>query len=379
MQKERSRGCRVLFVFLIICLACSVISAAAAAVIGVPYTTARIGAAAPELDAVQRFLLTTYLMLNLEALRLPVGEPSEVYDLEVLPGESVSAVASRLEEAGWIPNSTLLRNYMRYRGMDRGMEAGKYTLYGWMTVRQLAEALQRAQVDQSLFTVVEGLRREQIASSIALSSPTITESDFIQATSSWPATNPLIGEIPAGASMEGFLFPDSYSLEPDMTAQELTQSMLDNFEVKVGPEFREGFLVQGLSLYEAVILASIVEREAVVPEERELIASVFLNRLSTGMRLEADPTVQYALGQQADGEWWKAPLDIIDLGINSPYNTYLNFGLPPGPISNPGLGSLKAVAFPADSTYFYFRARCDGTGRHAFAETFEEHQQNACP
>jgi UPF0755 protein len=158
----------------------------------------------------------------------------------------------------------------------------------------------------------------------------------------------------------------------------LVQSMLQNFDKRVTGELRSAFSDQGLSLYQAVILASIVEREAVVPDERELIASVFLNRLSMDMKLEADPTIQYALGQQPDGGWWKAPLSLEDLEINSPYNTYLYQGLPVGPICNPGLDSLLAVAYPASSPYLYFRAQCDGSGRHFFSETFEEHQRNAC-
>jgi UPF0755 protein len=111
-----------------------------------------------------------------------------------------------------------------------------------------------------------------------------------------------------------------------------------------------------------------------------LIASVFLNRLAAGMPLEADSTAQYALGyQEKTHTWWKNPLSLGDLQVDSPYNTYLYGGLPPGPISNPGLNALRAVAFPAQAEYYYFRAACDGSGEHNFAETFEEHLQNACP
>jgi UPF0755 protein len=134
-----------------------------------------------------------------------------------------------------------------------------------------------------------------------------------------------------------------------------------------------------LTFDEAVILASIVQREAVVEDEQPMIASVFLNRLSIGMKLETDPTVQYALGYQEDrGSWWKSPLGLDDLAFDNPYNTYLYQGLPPGPICNPGLPALRAVAFPAQSPYYFFRAKCDGSGRHFFAVTFDEHLNNAC-
>jgi len=104
-----------------------------------------------------------------------------------------------------------------------------------------------------------------------------------------------------------------------------------------------------------------------------------LNRLSQGLKLDADPTVQYAVGQQPDGSWWKTSLTSSDLSLDNPYNTYVYSGLPPGPICNPGLASLTAVAQPADTPFLYFRAACDGSGRHQFAETYEQHLQNACP
>jgi UPF0755 protein len=155
---------------------------------------------------------------------------------------------------------------------------------------------------------------------------------------------------------------------------------LSNFSIKVDFAMREGFQHQGLSLYQAVTLASIVQREAVVEDEMPLIASVFLNRLADGIKLDSDPTVQYALGYiSRQKSWWKNPLTLDDLQVDSPYNTYRNPGLPPGPIANPSLNALLAVAFPAQTPYYYFRAACDGSGRHAFAKTFAEHQANACP
>ncbi len=149
---------------------------------------------------------------------------------------------------------------------------------------------------------------------------------------------------------------------------------------KIDSELINAFNRQGLSLFEAVTLASIIEREAIIAEESPLIASVFLNRLAIGMRLDADPTVQYALGyNSSQGTWWTNPLSLADLQVDSPYNTYRVTELPPGPISNPGPEALRAVAFPAQTPYYYFRAACDKSQRHVFAETFEEHKGNACP
>jgi len=152
------------------------------------------------------------------------------------------------------------------------------------------------------------------------------------------------------------------------------------FNAHLSTDLLAGFEQQGLTLEQAVILASIVQREAMVSDEGPMIASVFYNRLAAGMKLDSDPTVQYAVGyNQSQATWWTNPLSFADLETISAYNTYQNFGLPPAPISNPGLAALQAVAAPADSPYYYFRALCDGSGKHVFAVTFEEHLQNACP
>jgi UPF0755 protein len=175
------------------------------------------------------------------------------------------------------------------------------------------------------------------------------------------------------------LYPDRYRLARDITPESLVNLLTENFQMKLSPDLTAGFERQGLSLHQAVTLASIVQREAVVADEMATIASVFLNRLAAGMNLDADPTVQYAIGYNPrQGTWWTNPLSTDDLKTDSPYNTYLYPGLPPGPISNPGLDALRAVAYPEQTDYYYFRAACDGSGRHSFARTYEEHVGNGC-
>ena len=186
--------------------------------------------------------------------------------------------------------------------------------------------------------------------------------------------------FPANATGEGFIFPDTYNFRRDVPLYELFNTFFANFEQNLSIEIRDGYALQGLDIFQAVTLASIVEKETVVAEEMPLIASVFLNRLAAGMPLESDPTVQYAIGYNpAQKTWWTNPLTSDDLQINSPYNTYQGNGLPPGPIANPGIDALRAVAFPAQSPYYYFRAACDGSGKHVFSETFQQHLNNACP
>lgn len=346
--------------------------------IGLPAAVETIGEPATELDLFNRIFLTGYLWINIDQIDLKAGDPSRQYDLEVELGENAASVSARLNAAGVVDNKTLLQNYLHFRGFDRGIEAGKYTLSGDMTIREIAFALQKADPESITIVILEGWRKEQIAEAIDTKGLKFTSADFLSETLRAPSDFLFVDNIPTFGTLEGFLFPDTYSISQDTSAGELVDRMLVNFENRLSGEILAGIEQQGLSVYQAITLAAIVEREAVVAEERDLIASVFLNRLKIEMHLEADPTVQYALGLQPDGSWWKAPLSFGDLEIDSPYNTYRYPGLPPGPIANPGLDSIRAIAYPSQSEYLYFRAACDGSGRHSFATTFEEHQQNAC-
>jgi UPF0755 protein len=188
--------------------------------------------------------------------------------------------------------------------------------------------------------------------------------------------HPLLADRPAGASLEGYLFPDTYRLPAQATPEDLLTRMLDNMQGRLPIGWEGMGSAQGLTFYELLTVASIVEREAVVPEERPTIASVYLNRLQEGMYLQADPTVQYAMGYQPEtGQWWKTPVTLEEYeNVNSPYNTYLYPGLPPGPICSPGADSILAVLQPAQTPYLFFVARGDGS--HVFAETLEEHERN---
>jgi len=376
--ERRRRGCACL-VLLAISVACGLLAGGLLVGLSLADTSAELGPADPALDPVQRGLLAAYLNLRRTALAEPAGTSVEELDIEVLPGQSATAILGQLRDRGILLDPLLMRAYLRYRGIDRTIQAGHYLLSGTMTPPQLAEALQRASLPPIVVTVPEGWRLEQIAESLPGAGVTFSSQDFLDSAHSGLVPSPLLSELPGPTQLEGFLFPDTYHLDARSTAIDLISEMLQSFDRRVTSDLRSGFARQGLSLYQAVTLASIVEREAVVPDERPMIASVFLNRLAQGMRLDADPTVQYALGRQPDGSWWKAGLTYDDLQIASPYNTYVNTGLPPGPIANPGLESLRAVAAPSNTPFLYFRAACDGSGRHVFAETFEEQLQNACP
>ena len=377
----RRRGSLLRFLILasvIALLGCGTVWAVGMVFLGMPQAVNRLGPPSPDLNPFQRTLLSIYLLSKESALDLPAGDPAISFELEVFPGEPASIVVDRLQTAAVVSDGTLLRNYLRYHGLDVSVEAGRYVVHGGMTIRELASNLQNAGISADFFTVLEGWRVEEIAAALPGDTLNFEPADFLAAVRTQPPGYIFSDQLPEPPSLEGFLFPDTYHLAPELSAHDLVLILLDNFEDQLDSELRAGFSQQGLSIYQAVTLASIVEREAIVADEQPIIASVFINRLALGMKLEADPTVQYAVGTQTDG-WWKTSLTFEDFEINSPYNTYMYHGLPPGPIANPGLSALRAVAFPEKTTYLYFRALCDGSGRHAFAVTYEEHQQNTCP
>jgi UPF0755 protein len=286
-------------------------------------------------------------------------------------------------EQGLLRDRELFLNYTRYYGLDSALEAGSYTVDPGLTIPELATLLTRAVGQEVTLRFLEGWRAQEMGDYLAATRPARIDPavfvDIVERRAIFDVSPyAFLSGLPEGASLEGYLFPDTYRLDVEADAVTLIDLMLRNFEQRVTPAMRQAYGATGLSLYEAITLASIVEREAVLDSERALIAGVFFNRLAMGIQLAADPTIQYALGQQPDGGWWKSPLSAADLRLDSPYNTYLSFGLPPGPIANPGLASLEAVAKPAVTDYVYFVASCapGAAGAHVFSVTYEEHLAN---
>jgi UPF0755 protein len=294
----------------------------------------------------------------------------------VQEGESVNSIANNLEATGFIRDAEAFRAYLIYSGLDTSIQAGEYKLSAAMSAIEIAHELQDATSEEVTFVVLPGWRMEELAASLSTSGLSITPGDFFDAVNNPPHEYDFL----SGAnSAEGFLFPDSYIFSRQITADELVNELVRHFALRLSRDIELAFENQGLTVYQAVTLASIVERESIQKDESPLIASVYLNRWKVGMKLEADPTVQYALGYNAiQGTWWTNPLSAVDLQFDSPFNTYVYGGLPPTPISNPGMDALNAVAFPAETPYYFFRAKCDGSGYHNFSETFEEHLGNGC-
>lgn len=380
--RRRKTGSAALkfFLLMIIAAALGLAGAAIAVTLNGSSAAADFGPPAADLNPAERAGLSLYLSLNKAALNTPAGTDAANIAFAIEPGENASAVAARLQEMGLVTDANLLRLYMRYKGMDDQIEAGNFTLNAAMTIPQIAEALTDAAPDEVSVRVWEGWRIEQIADSLA-GQPDLAYSrdDFMRLVAPGgerAGGYSFLGDIPAANSLEGFLFPDTYSFSPGASTAEVLNRFLAGFDQKVTTQMRTDAAVQGFTLYQVVTLASIVEREAVHDDERPIIASVYLNRLASGMKLDADPTTQYAIATAAN--WWP-PLDVDPRVIDNPYNTYVYEGLPPGPIASPGLSSIKAVIYPAQTGYYFFRARCDGSKYHNFSTTYEEHLAYGCP
>ncbi len=347
----------------------------------IPKATQEIfGPPAPSLSFYQQITYPIRLLIDSDGLTRPMANQEAKVVFQIGAGELASAIAEQLQKAGLIRNADAFRLYLMYAGLDTRIQAGEYSLDPSKSAITIAQKLQDATPEEVTFTILSGWRIEEIAASLPTSGLSISPVDFIQAAYSTPFGIPLNDPDPNITSDEGFLYPGTYEFNRNITLDEMILKILQNFDDNVDANIREGFNHQGLSLIQGVTLASIVQREAMVKDEQPIIASVFLNRLNDGMRLESDPTVQYSLGyNQLQQTWWTNPLSTTNLQVDSPYNTYLYAGLPPGPISNPGISALEAVAFPAQTPYYYFRAKCDGSGRHNFATTLEEQLNNACP
>ncbi len=331
----------------------------------------------------QGFVLSIYLNTRSGDLTSPAGADDEPVLFTIEPGEKLNAIANRLQSEKLIKDPDLFKRYLQYNGLDASIEAGDFQLKQTMSIQQIAKALQEGRIAELNVRIPQGKRLEEIADIVASQVP-ISSTDFFRLTqdaSQWKAQFEFLNDLPEGATLEGYIFPDTYSLPRDkVTARDVVLTALRNFDKQVTPQMRADLQAQGRTLYDAIRLASIVEREAAVEQERPTIAGVYLNRLNDGMALDADPTIQYALGNTRDPQtWWPQITQDDYQGVHSPYNTYLNVGLPPGPIDNPALASIQAAIHPEKHPYYFFRTSCNNDGTHVFAKTLEEQIAHACP
>lgn len=293
-------------------------------------------------------------------LAAPEPQDTQTKVFVVSPGEATSSIVSRLEKEGLIKSSRAFNLYLRNSGQASKIQAGDFKLSPSMNAEEILKGLAEGRVDKWV-TLLEGWRVEEMAKKLN-EELGIKNEEFMK------------------AAKEGYMFPDTYLFNPDVTASDVALTMRNNFDKKYNNELQNKIKKLGLTSEQGVILASIVEREGRSDEVRKMIASILLKRLKVDMGINADATIQYALVKKgsfnppADG-WWKRHLTKDDLKVDSPYNTYLYKGLPPTPIANPSLSSLQAVANADPGTpYLYYYH--DSQGRSHYGKTLDEHNQN---
>jgi UPF0755 protein len=310
------------------------------------------------------------------------GDTGAPVMLTVFEDQSDAEIAHELAAQGLIRSTLLFQGQFRLAG--GALVPGTYTLRKGMSVPQIIDRITgAAPVEEEAavastapesfdITIPEGWRMEQIAAEYERLGGEGGAAAFLDAVATIDRSQfDFLADLPPEESLEGYLFPDTYRFDGSDPKLNVA-TMLTNFGNKYTPEMRQRTQQMGLTIHDVLTLASLVEREAQLPEERPTIADVYLSRWEQGWNLDADPTVQYAIGTPQD--WWPK-LSGDDLFFDSPYNTYQRAGLPPGPIANPGFASIQAVLFPDDTPYMYFVAKGD-TGEHAFAVTAEEQQAN---
>lgn len=362
-SETRGKGFMVLFILLLLLVAICLLAGIAATI---PARTSEVfGPPSAELSTIKLYQQSLILLLSKNDLFESGIKENTDFLFPINQGDSLDQILTGLAHLGLIRHPDEFRAYLIYSGIDTRIQPGEYLFSPDLSELEIARILGNPAEPLTTISILAGWRVEEIAATFPALGLDLNPAQFLQ----------LVQE----ENKEGYLSPGNYQVARDIDAKSLLNLFYERFITLITPEMEARISEQGLTLSQAVILASIVEREAIIEEEMPQIAAVFINRLQVPINLGADPTVQYALGyNEAQGVWWTNPLSLDDLKLPSSYNTYENPGLPPGPICNPSTIALQAVANPAPSTYLYFRAACDGSGFHVFAETFEEHLGNAC-
>jgi UPF0755 protein len=319
------------------------------------------------------------------ALHRAQGSASQVVVFRVGSGDTVNTVATRLEKSGIIDNSLLFKLDARIHSLSAKLKPGAYTLRRNMSIDQMVGALAIYKPVYVAIAIPPGYRARQIAA--VLQEHGINGQQFLQEVDHPDPkflNSSILGDKPPNATLEGYLFPDTYDVLPHSSGKDFVKLMVHQMSDEVTPAMRAAIAREHRTIYQTLILASIVEREAGTDSDRPKIASVYLNRLSQKppWRLDADPTVQYALASDLhaagkQGPWWPVLTDkAANIEQSSPYNTYTHAGLPPSPIANPQLASIRAVVYPAHTNFMFFLHKPHSHGQSVFAVTLAEQTAN---
>ncbi len=299
------------------------------------------------------------------------GSYQSVRMFKIEKGEGNGAVSGKLKEAGLISGKIYFYYYMRTNGLINKILPGDYELSGKMTIPEIANTITQEQNKFLKVTFPEGWDSRKMAERLAANGFSGQEFLNIVKNPTWDLTKnySFFSMLPKNTSLEGYLFPDTYFFSQKLSTEEVVKKILSNFDNKLAPEMKEEIKKQGKSLEDVVTMASIIEREVQSDGDKKIVSGIFWNRVKNGQPLQSCATIAYILGEN------KKQYSFEDTRIESPYNTYLNKGLPPGPISNPGIASIEAAINPENTAFNYFLSDPD-TGKTVFSKTIDEHNAN---
>lgn len=340
-----------------------------------------LGAPGDNVSLLNNLRYSIRLFRNLESLQKPM-EFSDLPERKFTISNSDTAldVCYKLESEQYVFSAVGTCDYMTYKGKDRTLSPGTYTIPSGLNAIQVANFIAENSNRDIQFTIFSGWRLEEIAAVIDQLGLKFSAEEFLTIAYAPTAELAQVINLPSQRSLEGYMHPGFYSLKPTISLEEFILQSINRTNAVI-QEADQLLNAQSsrVTTDQLITLASIIQRETLERSEMPTIASVFFNRLAIGMRMETDPTVQYALGfDSATQSWWKSPLTYADLTVESDYNTYQVQGLPPGPICNPGREAILAAFAPEETGYYFFRAKCDGSMTHNFAVTYEEHLSNGC-
>ena len=340
-----------------------------------------LGAPGSNVSTLNNLRYSIRLYKNLDLLKQKMefsGQPERKFIIS--NSDNALDICYKLEAEQFVYSGVGTCDILTYKGTDRTLSPGTYTLPSGLNAIQVASFIADGTKRDLQFTIFAGWRLEEVAAVINQLGLGFTREEFLNFANFPPVEITKLLNMPAQRSLEGYMHPGFYSLKPSITLEEFVLQSINRTKAVIDDAAQlSNTQSSTLSSDQLIILASIIQRETLESSEMPTIASVFFNRLAISMRLETDPTVQYALGfDPVMQTWWKSPLTYEDLAVQSDYNTYQVNGLPPGAISNPGRDAILAAFAPEQTGYYFFRAKCDGSFTHNFAVTYEEHLANGC-
>jgi len=320
------------------------------------------------------FILTIQYNIN-----RPASAEDKKVVFEIEKGEKIDSIAQNLKTKSLIRSELSFKIYLAYSGKSKDIQYGDFVLAQNLTTKEIVNKITDSNLSQNKITIIEGWRLWQIAQYLEQKG-IVKENDFVNQAkvANYIDQFSFLTGLPQNASLEGFLFPDTYLVSKDTNSDKIIIDMLKNFDQKFDDSMQAKITEQNKTILQVIALASIVEREVPNKDDRAQVAGLYWNRLAQGMKLEADPTVQYAKDNQSppqkyDDFWPKVTAQDYQ-NINSQYNTYQIAGLPPGPICNPGLDAIKTTIYYNQNDYLYFFNTKDG--KTIYSKTNEEHEEN---